>query len=117
MSESEVQRATTEIVMDRMPLKPRPCPIAATMELVGDRWSMLVVRELSYGVHRFGRIAGYLGVLYSLFEWGDGWAVDRPPAELVHNCGHPVHIAYRCRYCDEEVDSTSVAMHAHVPRE
>jgi DNA-binding HxlR family transcriptional regulator len=35
----------------------RPCPIAAALELVGERWSLLVVREVSLGNHRFGEIA------------------------------------------------------------
>ena len=34
----------------------RPCPIAASLELVGERWSLLVVRELSLGAHRFTAI-------------------------------------------------------------
>ena len=34
----------------------RPCPIAACLELVGERWSLLVVRELSLGAHRFTEI-------------------------------------------------------------
>ncbi|MCQ4118704.1 winged helix-turn-helix transcriptional regulator [Rhodococcus tibetensis] len=62
MSNGRAEPTTPKIVMDRMPLAPRPCAIAATMELIGDRWSMLVIRELSYGVHRFDRIAGYVGV-------------------------------------------------------
>jgi DNA-binding HxlR family transcriptional regulator len=35
----------------------RPCPIAASLEVVGERWSLLVVREVSLGNHRFGEIA------------------------------------------------------------
>jgi DNA-binding HxlR family transcriptional regulator len=31
----------------------RPCPIAASLELVGERWSLLVCRELWMGSHRF----------------------------------------------------------------
>lgn len=31
----------------------RPCPIAASLELVGERWALLVVRELWMGSHRF----------------------------------------------------------------
>lgn len=27
----------------------RPCPIAASLELVGDRWALLIVRELAIG--------------------------------------------------------------------
>jgi DNA-binding HxlR family transcriptional regulator len=34
----------------------RPCPIAASLEVVGERWSLLVVRELSLGSHRFNDI-------------------------------------------------------------
>src|ERR1700759_1658 len=34
----------------------RPCPIAASLELVGERWSLLVVREVSLGNHRFSEI-------------------------------------------------------------
>ncbi len=39
----------------------RPCPIAAALELVGERWSLLVVRELSWGVTRFGEIVAGTG--------------------------------------------------------
>ena len=35
---------------------PRPCSAAAALEVVGERWSLLVVRELSYGVRRFDAI-------------------------------------------------------------
>ena len=34
----------------------RPCPAAAALELVGERWALLVVRELSFGATRFGQI-------------------------------------------------------------
>ena len=31
----------------------RPCPIARSMDFLGDPWTVLVLRELLYGVHRF----------------------------------------------------------------
>jgi DNA-binding HxlR family transcriptional regulator len=31
----------------------RPCPIAAALELVGERWALLIVRELALGNNRF----------------------------------------------------------------
>jgi DNA-binding HxlR family transcriptional regulator len=34
----------------------RPCPIAAALELVGERWALLVVREIAMGSVRFGDI-------------------------------------------------------------
>ena len=39
----------------------RPCPIAASMELVGERWALLVVREIAMGHHRFGGIVAGTG--------------------------------------------------------
>lgn len=40
--------------LDRLP--GRPCPIAASLEVIGERWALLVVRELWLGSHRFGEI-------------------------------------------------------------
>lgn len=39
----------------------RPCPIAAALELVGERWSLLIVRELWLGATRFGEIVAGTG--------------------------------------------------------
>ncbi len=39
----------------------RPCPIAASLELVGERWSLLVIRELALGSHRFTDIVAGTG--------------------------------------------------------
>jgi DNA-binding HxlR family transcriptional regulator len=36
--------------------EPRACSIAAALDVVGERWSLLVVRELSLGVCRFQEI-------------------------------------------------------------
>jgi DNA-binding HxlR family transcriptional regulator len=37
-------------------LSGRPCPIAAALELVGERWALLVVREIALGATHFGDI-------------------------------------------------------------
>jgi DNA-binding HxlR family transcriptional regulator len=39
----------------------RFCSIAAALEVVGDRWSLLAVREVSFGHHRFGEILAGTG--------------------------------------------------------
>jgi DNA-binding HxlR family transcriptional regulator len=39
----------------------RPCPIAAALELVGERWALLVVREIALGATRFGDIVAGTG--------------------------------------------------------
>jgi DNA-binding HxlR family transcriptional regulator len=48
--------------MAEQPLQVRPCSIAAALDIVGERWTLLVIREISYGVHQFARIAAYTGV-------------------------------------------------------
>ena len=44
-----------------LPLGVRPCSLAAALEVLGERWSLLALREIGYGVHTFARIAGYTG--------------------------------------------------------
>jgi DNA-binding HxlR family transcriptional regulator len=39
----------------------RPCPIAASLEVVGERWSLLVVREIALGSTRFTDIVAGTG--------------------------------------------------------
>ncbi|MBM9509478.1 winged helix-turn-helix transcriptional regulator [Actinacidiphila acididurans] len=39
----------------------RGCPIAAALDVIGDRWSLLVLRDLSRGVHRFNDIQANTG--------------------------------------------------------
>jgi DNA-binding HxlR family transcriptional regulator len=39
----------------------RPCPIAAALELVGERWALLVVREIALGRTRFSDIVAGTG--------------------------------------------------------
>lgn len=49
-----------ETMADREP-GPRPCPAAASLELLGERWTLLAVREMRYGVHRFEQITRFTG--------------------------------------------------------
>ncbi len=49
--------------MEGMPkdADPRPCSIADTLEVIGGRWTILVIRELFHGVRRFDGIARNTG--------------------------------------------------------
>lgn len=40
---------------------PRECKIADALSIIGDRWSLLVIREISYGVQRFTDILNNTG--------------------------------------------------------
>jgi DNA-binding HxlR family transcriptional regulator len=39
-----------------------PCSIARTMDLLGDQWTLLVLREAFYGVSRFDKFQLSLGI-------------------------------------------------------
>ncbi|WP_412538088.1 helix-turn-helix domain-containing protein [Longispora sp. K20-0274] len=39
--------------VDWTALPGRPCSVAAALQLLGERWALLAVREISYGNHRF----------------------------------------------------------------
>ena len=64
----------------------RPCPIAASLEVVGERWALLVVRELWMGSHRFGEIVR-----------GTGAPRDRIAARLkvLEEAGVVARVAYQ----------------------
>jgi len=40
----------------------RTCSVARTLEVLGDRWTVLILRDVFNGVHRFDDIQGHLGV-------------------------------------------------------
>ncbi len=47
--------------MSKKEAGPRVCPMADALEVVGEKWSLLVIRELFYGVRRFEGIAQNTG--------------------------------------------------------
>src|SRR5262245_66336309 len=48
-------------VLADYPRQPRPCSMAAALGILGERWSLLAIREMGYGVHRFDQIAKFTG--------------------------------------------------------
>ena len=39
-----------------MEFKRSPCPVANTLELIGDKWTLLVVRDLLRGKRTYGEL-------------------------------------------------------------
>jgi DNA-binding HxlR family transcriptional regulator len=46
----------------RTSLKNSPCPVARTMEVIGDCWSMMIIRDAMMGARRFGEFQKGLGL-------------------------------------------------------
>jgi DNA-binding HxlR family transcriptional regulator len=38
------------------------CPIARSLEIIGERWTLLIVRDAFYGVRRFSDFQAHLGI-------------------------------------------------------
>jgi DNA-binding HxlR family transcriptional regulator len=38
------------------------CPLARSLEIVGERWTLLILRDLFFGVHRFGELVAHLDI-------------------------------------------------------
>jgi len=47
--------------LDEQTIPGRPCPVAASLALIGEKWSLLALREVFYGNHRFTDIARNTG--------------------------------------------------------
>ncbi len=46
----------------------KPCPVARCVDVVGDRWSLLIVRDAFDGVRRFGDLQRSLGVARNILS-------------------------------------------------
>lgn len=60
------------------------CPVVRALDVVGSRWTLLVLREMFNGVHRFEDIQQHLGMSTSvlskrLAEMADHGLVERLP--------------------------------------
>jgi DNA-binding HxlR family transcriptional regulator len=44
------------------------CSIAATLEIVGERWTLLIVRDAMLGVHRFDELQADLGIARNVLQ-------------------------------------------------
>ena len=40
----------------------QPCSLARTLEIVGERWTLLIVRDLFFGVRRFSDLQRHLDI-------------------------------------------------------
>ncbi len=48
--------------MKRTSLSHHPCSIARTLDIVGEWWTPLILRDVAYGIRRFGEIQEDLGI-------------------------------------------------------
>jgi DNA-binding HxlR family transcriptional regulator len=89
---------------------PRACPIAASLGVLGERWTLLAIRELNYGVHRFDAIARNTGATRDLLAArlrkleGAGIVEKRRYSE------HPVRYEYHLTAAGEELQPVLLSL-------
>ena len=44
------------------------CSVSRTLDLIGDQWTMLVLRELFWGAHRFEEFRANLGIARNILS-------------------------------------------------
>ncbi|MDH4077354.1 MAG: helix-turn-helix transcriptional regulator, partial [Acidimicrobiia bacterium] len=66
------------------------CSIAATLEVVGDRWTVLILRDVFRGVRRFARLQADLGIARNLLADRLSRLVDHGVLERVPYQSRPV---------------------------
>lgn len=75
--------------------RPRPCSIADTLALVGEKYSLLVLREVSLGVRRFDRIARNTGAPRDILTTRLKRLVEAGILEKVRYSERPQRFEYR----------------------
>src|SRR2546425_861504 len=58
---------------DIRPDTPQPCPVARSLDVIGDRWSLLIVRDAFDGISRFGDFQRSLGAARNILA--DRWSL------------------------------------------
>ena len=76
------------------PATPRTCSVARTLDVVGEKWSLLVLREVFLGVHRFDEIARNTGAPRDVLAARLKTLVDAGVLRRVPYSEHPPRAEY-----------------------
>lgn len=71
------------------------CSIARTLEVVGERWSMLIIREVFLGVRRFDQFQRRLGVARNVLQSRLERLIEAGVLERIPYQERPVRYEYR----------------------
>src|SRR5262245_45942601 len=70
------------------------CSISRTLEVVGERWTLLIVRDVFFGLRRFSDLQTSLGVARNVLTERLNRLVDDGIVERVSYQKHPVRYEY-----------------------
>ena len=73
----------------------RNCSVARTLEVLGDRWTFLILREIFFGVHRFDLFQKNLGIARNILADRLKRLVAQDILERQQYQEHPPRYEYR----------------------
>src|SRR5262249_46626110 len=81
--------------MKRVSFAEMACSIAQSLEVVGEWWSLLIIRDAMFGVTRFDDFQRRLGIARNVLTQRLDHLVERGVLERVPYQDHPVRYDYR----------------------
>jgi DNA-binding HxlR family transcriptional regulator len=89
-----LQLSTLQVVQ-RTSFEEMNCSVAQCLEVVGEWWSMLIIRDAFMGVTRFEDFRDRLGISRNVLNQRLTHLVDHGVLEKVAYCEHPPRFDYR----------------------
>lgn len=86
------------------------CSIAATLDVIGDRWSLLILRDSFRGVRRFGEFEDDLGIAKNLLSDRLRRLVKHGLLERVPYQDRPVRCEYRLTVKGEDLSPALISL-------
>lgn len=80
--------------MKRTTFERMPCSVAQTLDIVGEWWTLLIVRDLFYGVSRFEPLREHLGISRRILADRLATLVEHGIVERVPYQQHPERVDY-----------------------
>ena len=71
------------------------CSIASALEIIGERWTLLIVRDVFLGLHRFDQFQESLGIARNVLSDRLNWLVDEGVLERVRYSDERERYDYR----------------------
>lgn len=86
------------------------CSIAATLSVISDRWTMLILRDVFRGVHRFSELQNELGIAKNLLSDRLSKLVGHDVLEKVPYQDRPVRYEYRLTAKGADLSASLIAL-------
>jgi DNA-binding HxlR family transcriptional regulator len=81
--------------MQRTSFEDMTCSVARCLDIVGEWWSLLIIRDAMLGVTRFDDFQARLGISRNILSQRLGWLVENEVLKRVPYSDHPPRSEYR----------------------